>query len=89
MIHERQRVSTALWDLRAHFEEELRTLGVVQRVVDAWRATPSPEQRLEALAILQTQLQRLTQTNDEATRLLADLTGVITQLAGAPPDSST
>lgn len=85
MIHERQRVSTALWDLRAHYEEKLRGLSVAQRAVDAWRATPTPEQRGAALGVLQTQVQRLTQTNEEATGLLAELTRIITQLAAEPP----
>ncbi len=74
MIHERQLISASLWDLRAQFEEELRALGVAQRAVDAWRATPTAEQRVEALAILQKQLERLTKTNDVATQLLAELT---------------
>jgi hypothetical protein len=85
MIHERQLVSAALWDLRAHYEEELRTLGVAQRVVDAWRATPTTEQRSEALGVLQTQVQRLTQTNEEATTLLAELAHMIGDMAVAPP----
>jgi hypothetical protein len=89
MIHERQLVSATLWDLRAHYEETLRALGVAQRAVDAWRATPTPEQRGAALGVLQTQVRRLTQTNDEATGLLAELTRIITQLAAAPPKSSS
>jgi hypothetical protein len=88
MIHERQRVSTALWDLRAHYEEKLRALGVAQRAVDAWRATPTPEQRGAALGVLQTQVRRLMQTNEEATGLLAELTRIITQLAAGSPKSS-
>ena len=74
MIHERQLISASLWDLRGQVEDELRALGVAQRAVDAWRATPTAEQRVEALAILQKQLERLTRTNEVATQLLADLT---------------
>jgi HAMP domain-containing protein len=89
MIHERQLVSATLWDLRAHYEEKLRALGVAQRAVDAWRATPTPEQRAAALGVLQTQVQRLTQANEEATTLLAELTRIITQFAAGPPTSAT
>jgi hypothetical protein len=80
MIHERQLVSASLWDLRAHYEEELRSLGVAQRAVDAWRATPTDDQRREALAILQRQLERLTETNAVATNLVTELTRFVNEM---------
>jgi len=80
MIHERQLFSALLWDLRAQFEEELRALGVAQRAVDAWRATPTAEQRGEALAVLQKQIERLTQTNGVATDLLTELTRLLDEM---------
>jgi hypothetical protein len=80
MIHERQLVSASLWDLRAHYEEELRSLGVAQRAVDAWRATPTDDQRREALAILQRQLERLTETNAVATNLVTELTRFVNEI---------
>jgi hypothetical protein len=80
MIHERQLVSASLWDLRAHYEEELRSLGVAQRAVDAWRATPTDDQRREALAILQRQLERLAETNALATNLVTELTRFVNEI---------
>jgi hypothetical protein len=80
MIHERQLVSVSLWDLRAHYEEKLRMLGVAQRVVDAWRATPTDDQRREALASLDRQIERLTEANGIATQLLADLTRTLNEM---------
>jgi hypothetical protein len=80
MIHERQLVSASLWDLRAHYEEELRSLGVAQRAVDAWRATPTDDQRREALAILQRQLERLAETNAIATNLVTELTRFVNEI---------
>jgi hypothetical protein len=80
MIHERQLVSASLWDLRAHYEEELRSLGVAQRAVDAWRATPTDDQRREAIAVLQRQLERLTETNAVATNLVAELTRFVNEM---------
>ena len=80
MIHERQLVSASLWDLRAHYEEELRSLGVAQRAVDAWRATPTDDQRREAIAVLQRQLERLAETNAVATNLVAELTRFVNEI---------
>jgi hypothetical protein len=80
MIHERQLVSASLWDLRAHYEEELRSLGMAQRAVDAWRATPTDDQRREAIAVLQRQLERLTETNAVATNLVAELTRFVNEM---------
>jgi hypothetical protein len=80
MIHERQLVSASLWDLRAHYEEELRSLGVAQRAVDAWRATPTDDQRQEALAVLRRQLERLAETNAVATSLVAELTRFVNEI---------
>jgi hypothetical protein len=80
MIHERQLISASLWDLRAHYEEELRGLGVAQRAVDAWRATPTDEQRRDAVAVLQRQLEHLTETNTVATHLLAELTRLVDEM---------
>jgi hypothetical protein len=80
MIHERQLVSASLWDLRAHYEEELRSLGLAQRAVDAWRATPTDDQRREAIAVLQRQLERLTETNAVATNLVAELTRFVNEM---------
>lgn len=80
MIHERQVISASLWDLRAHHEKELRTLGVAQRAVDAWRATPTEEQRSESLDILQTQLEHFARSNAVATELLTELARRVSEL---------
>ena len=70
-------IRASLWDLRAQYENELRTLTAAQKCVDEWRSTSSNAEAARALAEVRKHVVSLIKSNSEIAFVLKEISSAI------------